>query len=114
MQRECGTHPADCVVAIGPSIGPEDYAVGNELVEEYFAAGHAGSDVDRWFRRSDAKLTLDLWSANRDHLTAGVQPGRIFTCGLSTLARRDVFESFRGDGKRAGRMAGMVVVPLGQ
>jgi YfiH family protein len=115
LQRACGTSPADCVAAIGPSIGPEDYTVGTELVDAYLAAGHPRADIDRWFRRSQATLTLDLWSANRDQLVAaGVRPGRVFTCGLSTLAYREVFESYRADGEKAGRMAGLIVVPRGR
>ncbi len=50
MRRECGTDPGDCDAAIGPSIGPDDYEVGGELVDAFLAAGHAPADVERWFR----------------------------------------------------------------
>jgi YfiH family protein len=112
LGRECGTDPRDCVVAIGPSIGPDDYEVGAELRDAFLAAGHRRDDVDRWFGSSGSRLTLDLWSANRDQLImSGAQPEQIFVCGLSTLAHSDVFESFRADGARAGRMAALIVVP---
>lgn len=112
MRVECGTNPANCTAAIGPSIGPDDYQVGSELVDAFLAAGHARADVDRWFRHHGGALTLDLWSASREQLTAaGVLPGNIFSCGLSTLTHSDVFESFRADRERAGRMAGLIVVP---
>jgi YfiH family protein len=112
MRSECGTDPGDCTVAIGPSIGPDDYQVGSELVDAYQAAGHRRADIERWFRQADGKLTLDLWSANRDQLiAAGVPSAGIFVCGLSTLGHPQVFESFRADGPQAGRMAALIVVP---
>jgi YfiH family protein len=112
LRRECGTKPGDCIVAIGPSIGPHDYEVGVELRDTFLAAGHTSDDVNRWFASSGSRLTLDLWSANRDQLVmSGARPERIYTSGLSTLAHVDVFESFRAEGARAGRMAALIVVP---
>ncbi|MFA5910125.1 MAG: peptidoglycan editing factor PgeF [Vicinamibacterales bacterium] len=112
MRLRFGTEPSDLVAAIGPSIGPDDYAVGEALIESFQKAGHAAGDLARWFIRRDSQLRLDLWSANRDQLIdAGLQPEQIFTCGLSTLAHTDVFDSFRSEGERAGRMAALVVVP---
>jgi len=112
MRRHFGTEPTDLVAAIGPSIGPEDYEVGDALIEAFQQAGHRAGDVARWFRRRDGRLLLDLWSANRDQLIdAGVPADQIFTCGLSTLAHTEVFDSFRSAGERAGRMAAVIAVP---
>lgn len=112
MHRHFETSPSDLIAAIGPSIGPDDYEVGEALVDEFRQAGHAAGDLARWFSRRDGRLYLDLWSANRDQLiNAGVRPDRIFSCGLSTLAHTDVFPSFRAAGERAGRMAAVVAVP---
>ena len=36
---------------------------------------------------------------------------RVLTCGLSTVAHPDVFDSYRVDGEKAGRMAALIVVP---
>lgn len=113
MRRQFGTEPSDLTVAIGPSIGPDDYEVGEALVEAFQQAGHRAEDLARWFRRRDSRLSLDLWSANRDQLIdAGVPADRISICGLSTLAHADVFDSYRAAGERAGRMAAVVAVPL--
>jgi YfiH family protein len=112
MQRECGSNPRDLIAAIGPSAGPADYEVGESLVEAFLDAGHARQDVDRWFIRSGARPHLDLWSANRDQLiAAGIPAGHIHVCGLSTVSHPDVFDSYRVAGERAGRMAGVIVVP---
>lgn len=115
MRRRFGTEPSDLVAAIGPSIGPDDYEVGEALIESFQKAGHATGDLARWFIRRDSRLRLDLWAANRDQLIdAGLPPERIFTCGLSTLAYRDVLDSYRAEGGRAGRMAALVAVPEGR
>ena len=112
MQRECGSDPVNLVAAIGPSAGPDDYEVGESLVEAFLDAGHPRADVDRWFIRSSVKPHLDLWSANRDQLAgAGVDRTRIHLAGLSTVSHPDVFDSYRVAGERAGRMAAVIVVP---
>jgi YfiH family protein len=113
MRHHFGTEPSNLTVAIGPSIGPGDYEVGQSLVEAFQQAGHRAGDLARWFHRHETRLTLDLWAANRDQLIdAGVAPDRIFVCGLSTLAHPEIFDSYRSAGERAGRMAAVVAVPL--
>lgn len=112
MRREFGSDPANLLAAIGPSIGPDDYEVGESLIDSFRASRHRAEDVDRWFIRASAKPRLDLWSANRDQLTAaGVPADHIYICGLSTAAHAGVFESYRVSGENAGRTAGLVVVP---
>ena len=71
MRERFGTEPSDLVAAIGPSIGPDDYEVGESLVEAFQQAGHAAGDLARWFERRDSRLLLDLWAANRDQLIDG-------------------------------------------
>ena len=112
MEREFGTNPADLIAAIGPSVGPDDYEVGESVVEAFEQAGHDEHDLDRWFLRSFAKPHLDLWRANGDQLLAsGLTADRLYICRLSTVSHPDVFDSYRVDGEKAGRMAGIVVVP---
>lgn len=113
MARELGTKPSDVIAAIGPSIGPDDYEVGESVRDAFRDAGHETALVDRWFTRHDGRPShLDLWQANRDQLEAvGVPTGSISVCGLSTLRHPSVFESYRRDGPGAGRMAAIVKVP---
>jgi len=113
MVREFGAAPGTMVAAIGPSIGPEDYEVGEALITAFRDAGHQESDIEKWFSRADGKLRLDLWSANRDKLiAAGLAADHIDLCGLSTLPHGDVFASYRRDAERAGRMAALIRVPF--
>jgi polyphenol oxidase len=112
MRREFGTAPADVVAAIGPSAGPQDYEVGEPLIAAFLEAGHSQANVDQWFRREAGRLLLDLWAANSHQLLhAGIGAGQIFQSGLSTVSHPEVFDSYRVDGERAGRMAGIIVVP---
>lgn len=112
MQNAFGTRPADLVAAIGPSIGPEDYEVGEPLIDAFRAAGHAERCLAEWFSRAGGRLRLDLWAASRDQLVeTGMKSGHISMSRLSTLPFPDVFHSYRRDGDRAGRMAAIIVVP---
>jgi YfiH family protein len=112
MRQYFGTDASDLTVAIGPSIGPDDYEVGESLIEAFQQAGHGAGDLARWFRRRNSRLCLDLWAANRDQLIdAGVSADRISICGLSTLSHPEIFDSYRAAGERAGRMAAVIAVP---
>jgi YfiH family protein len=113
LQREFSAAPATLVAAIGPSIGACCYQVGEELRPVFTAAGHSAADLDRWFlRHPGGQVRLDLWRANADLLArAGVQAAHIHVSGLCTKTHRHVFESFRADGDRAGRMAAIIVAP---
>jgi YfiH family protein len=112
MRREFGSDPRDLVAAIGPSVGPDDYEVGDTLIDAFASAGHPNGDIDRWFVRSREQLRLDLWTANRDQLVgAGLRSDTIYLCGLSTVSHPDILHSYRVAGAAAGRMAGIIVVP---
>lgn len=112
MRDEFGCDPSDLIAAIGPSVGPDDYEVGESLIDAFASAGHSKADIDRWFRRGTPKPHLDLWTANRDQLAAaGVRPDTIYLCGLSTVSHPDILDSYRVMGDQAGRMAGVIVVP---
>jgi polyphenol oxidase len=103
-----GSHPADLVAALGPSIGPCCYTVGAELVEAFQEGGHDERDLGRWFRPGE-RLQLDLWAANRDQLeAAGVPAAAIFVSGLCTACYPEWFYSYRREGRAAGRLVGFV------
>jgi YfiH family protein len=113
LAREFGVNPADLTVAMGPSIGVCCYEVGASVREAFRAAGADDDDLRRWFiAAAGGSLRLDLWAANRDQLlNAGIKEERLFVSGLCTQTHRHVFESYRVDGARAGRMAALIAVP---
>jgi purine-nucleoside/S-methyl-5'-thioadenosine phosphorylase / adenosine deaminase len=113
MAHEFGCDPANLIAAIGPSIGPCCYEVGQKVLDAFRRTGATDEHVGRWFRQTHVgSLWLDLWAANRDQLVrAGLRADRIAICGLCTQTHHDVFESYRVDRERAGRMAALIAVP---
>jgi polyphenol oxidase len=112
MRELYGSHPADLVAALGPSIGPCCYTVGPDLIEIFRRGGHDDGDRGRWFRHRE-NLQLDLWTANRDQLeAAGVPAGSIYVSGLCTACHPDWFYSYRREGAAAGRLVGFIRASL--
>jgi YfiH family protein len=102
-----GGRVEDIVAAVGPSIGPCCYAVGEE-VRSRFAAG------DLFAQRDDA-MYLDLWEANRRQLlAAGIAAERVSVVEECTACarvggRRKYF-SHRAEKGFTGRAMGVVGV----
>ena len=108
MTRTFGTRPSDLVAAIGPSIGPCCYRVGEELVGSFAAAGHAHQDIERWFS-SGERLMLDLWTSTEDQLvTAGLSPEHIHRSAVCTACTPALCFSFRRERAGTGRLAGVI------
>lgn len=112
LRETFGSKPGDLIAAIGPSLGPCCGEVGLEVVEAFKSAGHAMSDVDRWFRAGASERPyLDLWRANADQLAAaGVPTDQIHSAALCTKSYPRLFHSYRADGPAAGRMVGVIRV----
>jgi YfiH family protein len=93
--------------AIGPSIGPDRYQVGEEVVEQ---VQQAFGTLDGLIRRADdGSAYLNLWAANRLALErAGVT--QIEVAGICTASRTDEFFSHRAEAGRTGRFG--VVIAL--
>jgi YfiH family protein len=108
MQAAYGSYPADILAAIGPSIGPDHYEVGQDVIERVHAAfdGHAASLI----QTHEGRIHLDLWAANRLTLEqAGV--GRVETAGLCTACAPDDWYSHRAQKGKTGRFG--VLMALG-
>jgi hypothetical protein len=113
MREHFNSSPRDLVVALGPSIGPCCYEVGEDVRRAFLESdGHRGA-VASWFTSPDGlKPRLDLWRANRDQLVqAGVPPAQVHRAGLCTATRRDLFFSYRAEGAAAGRMVAAIKAP---
>jgi polyphenol oxidase len=113
MVREFDARPSAMVAAIGPSIGPCCYTVGRNVLDAFRESGSTSDDLDRWFAMdASGRLILDLWTANRAQLLReGLNESRILSSRLCTQTHHDWFESYRVDGERAGRMAGLIAAP---
>ncbi|HWK27934.1 MAG TPA: peptidoglycan editing factor PgeF [Solirubrobacter sp.] len=94
LRERYGSDPAALVCALGPSIAPDDYEVGPEVIA---AARRAYGDAPVL-----RGANFDLWAANAlDLASAGVR--RIEVTGVPT-GGSDFF-SYRADGPGTGRLA---------
>jgi len=108
MQAKFGTRPADCVIAIGPSIGPDSYEVDQPVIDELQAAFPWWEELV--VRRGDRWL-LDLWQANRRQLEEiGVDGRNIEVSGVCTQCNPELFYSHRGENGTTGRMGAIIML----
>jgi hypothetical protein len=99
-----GSRPEDLVAALGPGIGVCCYEVGEEVRSAF---GPAGGEFFRPGRNGRAHL--DVREANvHQLLEAGLRPEAIRHVEDCTRCRRDLYHSYRRDGKGAGRMISFV------
>lgn len=92
---------SDIHVAIGPSIGPCCYEVGEEVAVFF------DQDVKKY--RLYGKYTIDLWKANKNILiNAGVLGKNVECSELCTMCNKDMFFSHRGHKGRRGTMIGVI------
>lgn len=104
LARTYGIKRENVIAAIGPSIGPCCYTVGEELTAKF--ARHSESTL--WFVRREG-LRLDLWRATRDQLLrAGLAPDHIHACELCTFDLPELFPSYRRDRDGAGRLVAAI------
>jgi YfiH family protein len=97
---ELGATPGNIRVALGPSIGPECFEVGPEVVEQFRAAF---GDVPGLVVQGPKKEHIDLRVATRTVLErAGVQPAHIDDKPPCTKCNADRFFSYRRDGMEGG------------
>ncbi len=108
MQDAFGSNPTQLIAAFGPAIGPECYEVDEVVMGPVRDAFPFWKDVAS--QRGHGKWNLDLVNANRmELLEAGLQTKNIHLLDMCTSCRRDLFYSFRAEG-RTGRMLSIVMI----
>lgn len=106
MHTTYGTNPEVVQAAIGPSIGPDRYQVGEEVVD---AVRERFATTDGLIKRDEADGTayLNLWEANRRLLEmAGVK--HIEVAEICTATHTDEFYSHRAENGKTGRFATVI------
>jgi YfiH family protein len=98
------TNPDDCLVWLGPSIGPDAFEVGQEVLQSFIDKDKA---VLQAFRQKDEEHWLcDMYQLARIELgRLGVN--QVSGGGLCTYTDKENFYSFRRDGN-TGRMASLI------
>lgn len=116
MQREYGSSPGDLRAAVGPSIGPCCYTVGDEVWERFRAEFPYAAELFQTvaLEKDASALRVNLWEANRRQLLdAGVPEGQITTVGECTACTVDAageprYFSHRAQAGRTGRMLNVI------
>lgn len=107
MQTAFGSRPSDVQAAIGPSIGPERYQVGEEVVEAVKA--RFGDTAGLVLRANDGSAYLNLWEANR-RLLAAAGVGQIEIAGICTAENTHDFYSHRAEKGKTGRFSAVLAL----
>jgi YfiH family protein len=110
MEKEFGTKPSDLIAGIGPSISPEIYEVGQEVID---AAENAFGNITSMVKKIEGKTFFNLWEANRFQLISKeLNPDHIEVAGICTYQNAEKFFSARKSKNKAGRFgAGIVINP---
>ncbi len=100
MQADFGTNPAEVLAATGPSVGPNCYAVGEEVIA---AVKSQLNRPETLLLQHGGQTYFDLWEANRFQLLeAGLKTANLESAKLCTHCETDRFFSVRRD-PAAGR-----------
>lgn len=103
LSEETGTPPSQMLAYVGPHIGREDYEVSPGLAERFSAEFGPGVI---WGERN-----LDLGAAVSAALEdAGVPPGSIACCDVSTASATERFFSYRAEHGSCGRHGALAVM----
>jgi len=105
-----GSKPKDLIVGIGPSIGPDKYEVGSEVVDAVKSAfGNTKGLIEN--SGTPGKALFNLWEANRRQLIeSGVPDKQIEVAGVCTYSNPELFFSYRFQGEKSGRMAAGIML----
>ena len=105
MQHLFGSKPGDIFAAIGPSIGPDHYSVGDDIVQK--ATMSFGKQAESLFTQKDGKTYFNLWEANRVNLLqAGVI--KIEVAEICTNCHLEDWYSHRGEYGKTGRFGAIL------
>lgn len=100
MVKHYGSNPSDIIAAIGPSIGPDHYLIGRDVLERVQSSFPEKFNQVIIFQNS--RIYFDLWKAN--HLVLSeVGVGKIEISGICTCCNLADWYSHRGEHGKTGR-----------
>lgn len=109
MVNQFNSSPGKLIACIGPSIGPEVYEIGPEVVQQVEANIPNPESVFK--KTGDGKALLNLWEANKILLlNESIPEQNITISGLCTYTGDRLFYSARRDGLHTGRMVSGIML----
>ena len=107
MVSEYGCHREDIQAGIGPSIGPDHYEIGAEVIEQVI--GNFGKDASRLLQIANGSTHLNLWKANQILLeNAGIN--KIEISGICTACHLKDWFSHRAENGKTGRFGALIAL----
>jgi polyphenol oxidase len=105
MTRNYGSNPADIIACIGPSIGPDHYEIGADVILQVMQK--YGDASECFLKSHNGKIHFNLWEANRYALMqAGVS--QIEVCSICTACHTEDWFSHRAEKGRTGRFGALI------
>lgn len=106
MRDEYNTNPADCLIGIGPSIGPCCYEVDSPVIAK---VKESFNEWDRLLIPHQENWHLDLWEANKlQLLEIGVRSENIVISRICTSCNNELFFSYRAEHGKTGRIGALI------
>jgi YfiH family protein len=107
MKAQYGSNPADIVAGIGPSIGPDHYEVGSDVILKVMEK--FGDESEAVLKSLSGKIHFDLWKTNQILLErAGV--GNIEVASVCTACHTNDWFSHRAEKGRTGRFGALITL----
>jgi polyphenol oxidase len=100
MVENYNTNPKYILAAIGPSIGPDHYMVGKDVLDRVHSS--FGDLAKQVIINKQSKSYLDLWKANQIILL-DVGVSKIENCEICTYCNLQDWYSHRGENGKTGR-----------
>jgi YfiH family protein len=105
MVKEFGSKPNNLLAGIGPSIGPDHYEVGADVLDQLHSS--FGAVASKFISSRNGSTYLDLWSANRFQLQEqGVR--QVEMADICTVCHQEDWFSHRGEKGRTGRFGALL------
>jgi YfiH family protein len=105
LRKNFGSKPADLVAGIGPSIGPDHYEIGADVILQVMQK--FADDSELLLKSHHGKVHFNLWEANRLLLErAGVN--QIEVSGICTACNTGDWFSHRAEKGRTGRFGALI------
>lgn len=105
LKKNYGSNPADLVAGIGPSIGPDHYEIGADVILQVMQK--YGDESQTFLKSHHGKIHFNLWEANRLALEhAGVC--QIEVSGICTACHTEDWYSHRAEKGRTGRFGALI------
>ena len=109
MQSELGSAPKHMIAAIGPAAGCGNYEIGSDVIQSFSEKFEGSEKYFKATRRGHALADLHL--ANKDQLlSCGVPLNSIYTAPFCTMARPDLFFSYRLEKQKYGKTGRLLSV----